>query len=98
MGELLHSLSAEELTEWHAYAELEPFDETRMDWRFGVLTALVANLFRGEGQAAIDPGQFVPDFAGDRARDREERRAELQEQQAEELRQTLQLAKRRMQT
>ena len=55
-------MSAEMFGEWLAFAELEPFGETRADLRAGVLASLQANLYRNERKRAepYDPGDFFP--------------------------------------
>lgn len=55
---------AEDLVEWQAYHELEPWGETRMDWRFGQLCAVVANIMRGKDDPVSKAGDWVPDFDG----------------------------------
>lgn len=46
MDELLDSLSSRELTEWQAYALLEPFGEERADHRMATNTMVLANANR----------------------------------------------------
>lgn len=46
MDELLASISSRELTEWMAYAELEPFGEERADFRIAQNTMVLANANR----------------------------------------------------
>lgn len=57
---------AEDLVEWQAYHELEPWGETRMDWRFGQLCAQVANILKGADDAPARAADFVPDFDGEK--------------------------------
>jgi len=40
---MLAMLPARKLAEWRAYAALEPFDETRADWRAATIAAEVRN-------------------------------------------------------
>lgn len=51
---MLREISMEQLVEWHAYAELEPFDEVRMDYRFASVAQAVWN--------AIKWSKSTPDF------------------------------------
>lgn len=46
MAQLLNEISSEELTEWMAYAELEPFGEERADLRSATVAAVIANANR----------------------------------------------------
>ena len=43
---MLRSMSAVQLQQWRAYAELEPFDETRADLRAAQIVATLANIHR----------------------------------------------------
>jgi hypothetical protein len=65
---LLASIDGEELTDWLAYYQVEPWDETRADLRNALLMALVANINRRKGARAFSPTEFMLDF------DREESR------------------------
>jgi hypothetical protein len=46
VGQLLDSISSQELTEWMALASIEPFGEEREDWRAASIAAAVANAFQ----------------------------------------------------
>ena len=46
MDELLDGISSHELTEWMAYAQLEPFGEERADIRSATNTMVLANANR----------------------------------------------------
>lgn len=62
MAELLGRISSEELSEWVAYYQLEPFG-TEVDMLGHAITAsTVANVNRGKGQKALSPKDFMPDF------------------------------------
>lgn len=39
-------LTAKQLKAWEHYAELEPFDETRADWRAASIVTMIANVNR----------------------------------------------------
>jgi hypothetical protein len=47
---MLRSLTAKQFTEWQAYARLEPFAETRADWR----TASLSKMLFDQNQKLID--------------------------------------------
>ena len=57
------------MTEWLAYARLEPFGEERADFRAGQVCATVAN-FAGkalrEGAEPLAPADFMPALAEQR--------------------------------
>ena len=62
----LELMPLDEVRERMAYAELEPWGEERMDWRFASLTAVVINKFRGEDVPPVHPRDLVPDFLQER--------------------------------
>ena len=63
MGELLARISSRELSEWAAFAQLEPFGEEREDLRAAIVAATVANTARDpKKQRAFVPSDFMPDF------------------------------------
>lgn len=43
---MLKSFTAKELLGWRAYAALEPFDETRQDYRIASIVQMLANVNR----------------------------------------------------
>ena len=51
-----------EFIEWMAYYQMEPWDETRADWRAGMVAAVIANVNRGKDQRAYKPDEFMPKF------------------------------------
>ena len=57
---MLEQLSAHELTEWQAYAELEPFGFWRDHYHVGFLASLLANIHRRKGAPAATAGDFMP--------------------------------------
>ena len=61
MAELLERVSARELSEWMAYAQMEPFGEERADLRAAIVAMTVANVNRGKGRAA-KVEDFMPKF------------------------------------
>lgn len=60
--ELLRRIDARELIEWQAFYTLEPFGDERADLRAGVIAATMANAWRGKGQKAASPQDFVMKF------------------------------------
>lgn len=56
--ELLGRISSQELTEWMAYAQVEPFGAEIENWRFGMLAAVHVNL--ANPRAKAKPDDFVP--------------------------------------
>lgn len=59
-GELLDRLTSEELTEWMVYDAMEPIGQHRLDYGFGILSALVANVNRKKGGKPFRPIDFMP--------------------------------------
>lgn len=66
--EMLQRIDSRELTEWMAYYELEPFGAMRGDLHAGIIASTIANTHRDPKQRKqpFEPGDFMPDFAGDR--------------------------------
>jgi hypothetical protein len=62
VAELLGRISSRELTEWIAFAQLEPFG-TEVDFLGHAITAsTVANANRGKGAKNYKPADFMPTF------------------------------------
>lgn len=58
MGELLASIDSRELTEWAAFADLEPFGD---EWRrTGEIAALLHNVHRREGADPVTAEAYMP--------------------------------------
>jgi len=51
-----------EFAEWRAFYELEPWGDDRADLRAGIVASTIANVNRGKGQKAFNPGDFMPEF------------------------------------
>lgn len=60
---LLTAISSRQLAEWIAFQRLEPFGETRADFRSGIIASTIANVFRGKKQPAAAPTDFMPRFS-----------------------------------
>lgn len=58
--ELLARVGSDELTEWMAFYQLEPFGEVRADLRSGVVAATFANAHRTKDSRAFTPEDFMP--------------------------------------
>jgi len=64
VSELLTRISSRELTEWIAYAELDPFGEWRADLRAGIVASTMANTARDPKRRAKawTAQDFMPQF------------------------------------
>lgn len=51
VDKMLREMSFKQFREWIAYAEVEPFDETREDYRTASIVATLINLKRGKRKA-----------------------------------------------
>lgn len=56
-----------EFREFAAYRARWPGVEARLDFWFSQVLALLANVFRGKGKAAVNAADLVPDWWGERA-------------------------------
>lgn len=52
-------ISSRELSEWQAFASLEPFGERRGDLQAAIIAAAVVNLW---SKRPVTPDKFMPDF------------------------------------
>ena len=59
---MLERIDSRELTEWMAYAQVEPFGEERADLRAGIVASTIANVWRSSGQKVLKPSDFMPKF------------------------------------
>jgi hypothetical protein len=59
VSELLDRIDSHELTEWIAFDAIDPIGAWRMDYQFGLLCALQANMHRGKGKPALTPQDFM---------------------------------------
>ena len=76
MGELLARISSRELTEWIAYANVEPFGEDRADIRAALIAAVIAETVRDKKKRRkpFTPAEFVkmlPRFEEEKRRPRQ---------------------------
>jgi hypothetical protein len=64
---MLRGMTVRQFQEWRAYADLEPFDETRADLRSADIVRTLLNLFgRGKGKPAFPLKDCVLRFGADR--------------------------------
>ena len=61
------SISSEELTEWAAYYQLDPFGSHRADIQAGVVASTMANIHAKRGHS-FTPTDFIPQFGGEPVR------------------------------
>jgi hypothetical protein len=59
--EMLDRMSSRELTEWMAFAQVEPFGQEVDNWRFGMLAAVQVNLHSPKRR--VKPEHFMPRVA-----------------------------------
>lgn len=61
---MLESITSVQLSEWMAYAAIEPFGEERADLRNAMLMSLIANVNRDEKKRSdpFTPAEFMPKF------------------------------------
>lgn len=57
---MLSEIGTSELTEWMAYDRLEPFGESRADYREASHMAMIANMNRKKGARRLEPSDFMP--------------------------------------
>ena len=63
--EMLGRIDSRELSEWMAYASIEPIGEKRMDMRFAVLNCTIVNLIKsavGDKGKSAEPEDFMFTF------------------------------------
>ena len=53
-------MGSDELTEWMAYYQLEPFGDYRADYRSGVVASTFANAHRTKDANPFRPEDFMP--------------------------------------
>jgi hypothetical protein len=75
---VLESMSSRQLTEWIAYAKLEPFGEERADLRAGIVASVIANANRDPKRKPYKPEDFMPRFEPRQAQTWQEQLAIMQ--------------------
>jgi hypothetical protein len=58
--ELLAKLGSDELSEWMAFYQLEPFGDFRADYRSALMTSTFANAHRHKDSPPFSPEDFMP--------------------------------------
>lgn len=53
-------MTSRQFAEWLAYSNVEPFGEQRADLRSAIIACVTANVWRGKGQKALKPEDFMP--------------------------------------
>ena len=71
VGQLLRTMSSAELTEWRAYARINPFGEWRADYRNAITAQTVA---AAAGVKRTKTKDFMPDFRPREAQPMDEQR------------------------
>lgn len=64
-------ITAKQFMEWQHYAALEPFDETRDDYRAASIVTMIANVNRGKDHRAYSIEDFVLKFGSENSRQRQ---------------------------
>lgn len=62
VGELLETMDSDELTDWLAFARIEPLDGYRSDINFASLQSLIGNVNRASNQQPFTVDDFLPDY------------------------------------
>ena len=57
--ELLQRMGSDELSEWMAFYQLEPFGDYRADYRSGVVASTFANAHRAKDASPFRPEDFM---------------------------------------
>lgn len=57
---MLAGLSSAQMTEWMAYAAVEPFGEERDDYRMAYALSVIVNLFRGKDDPPVNVADLLP--------------------------------------
>lgn len=67
VSQLLREIDSKELSEWMAYARMEPFGAVREDYRAGIISTILASA-HGKKGAHFSPETFFPELEYARAR------------------------------
>ena len=59
---LLRQLSSNQIAEWMAYSQLEPFGEKEAFWRAGMIASVIANAHKSKKTRPFKPEDFMPKF------------------------------------
>lgn len=58
---MLSGMSSRQLSEWMAYAQIEPFGEERGDIRMAYALSILVNML-GSGEVQVTPADLMPRF------------------------------------
>lgn len=75
---MLERMTADELSEWHAFYRLEPFGEERADLRNGIVASILVNTNLKKGAKATTPLDFMP-FADKKSQDASDQKAQFKQ-------------------
>jgi len=56
---MLRRMPMRQFLDWMHYANLEPFEETRGDWRAAHIVSTLCNIYRKSGSPAIEIGEAL---------------------------------------
>lgn len=70
---MLAQIDVRQFNEWRAYADLEPFDQRRGDWRSAQIVQAIENAFRKRGRPPVQLKDCLLEFV-DRDKDADEAR------------------------
>lgn len=73
-------MDADELTEWMAFARVEPFEGYRADIRAAGIQAVLANCHRDSQTEAFDVADFLPDYFGEHQKTKQDEKADFKAQ------------------
>jgi hypothetical protein len=62
VGELAKRMDYEEFMTWIAYSLMEPFGDSRADWRAALMMAQTANMNRPKGRSPYKASDFLLQF------------------------------------
>lgn len=57
---MLAEMTSAQVTEWAAYAAVEPFGEERSDYRMAYALAVIVNMFQGKDGTPVKPTDLLP--------------------------------------
>lgn len=78
VDEMRARMTVREYMDWATLYSVEPWGEKRDDLHAGIVASTFANAFRGKGQKAFKPADFMPDERRSRmARDPKQMQAQL---------------------
>ena len=76
--DILRGLTAKQFRAWEHYAELEPFDETRADYRAASIVQMLYNVNRGSKQKAVALEDVVLKFGAQEKKDQQKQTPQQQ--------------------